>query len=753
MACIRPFPRCGLTLARVTLAFAAMGPHAAFAAVQDGEAPAAPTRSAPASSAPAPATHAASASASSAPAPATRATPASSTSAPATRATPATSAPAPATRATSAGSAPSAPTPAQSPLPIAPDKVLDHLNRTVSWYRGLQPVEQLQATPEDLLSRDKLHQQSVTALRLAFDFGRACAAILSAQPDQANLNDDSDQSTGFAGQLDRISDRVTQRVATLQSQLATLDEQLPHARAAEKTTLTAQRANLAAALALAREVQSSMQDMQRFQESALLGESKGQSGLAAQIAELQKSVPEAVRITKGSGGSSGGSGAGGNAGAGGGTASATNSPSGVNSGSASATTASSSTSAAASPTFRPDSAGVIALATEWFSLHGTRRQLNDAMKQTDSLLDQVETMRTAVTGAVRNIVRGAFASSTTADAAQLTAQKAALDAGATRFKQLSTVLVPIGEQGLTLESAQNTMQEWRNSLSARSSSVSRYLALRIGFLLGSVAVVLVISEIWRRATFRYLHDSRRRRQFLVLRRVAVGVALTVVIVFGLVSELGSIATYAGFVTAGIAVALQNVILAIVAYFFLIGRYGVRVGDRITLAGVTGRVVDIGLVRIYLMELAGPELHSTGRIVVLSNAVLFQPTALFKQIPGAEYIWHTITLTIAATADVAEASKRLKAAAESVYAQYRPSIERQYAIVQRLVDFDTSTPQPEIRVRWAESGLECSVRYPVEPENSATVDQQMLKALREALAQEPPLTLLSTEAVSIKTSGS
>ena len=288
---------------------------------------------------------------------------------------------------------------------------------------------------------------------------------------------------------------------------------------------------------------------------------------------------------------------------------------------------------------------------------------------------------------------------------------------------------------------------------ARGDTVSRYLLLRIGFLLASVAAVLVISEVWRRATFRYLHDARRRRQFLILRRVAVGVALTVVIVFGLVSELGSVATYAGFVTAGVAVALQNVILAIVAYFFLIGRYGVRVGDRVTLAGVTGRVVDIGLVRIYLMELAGPELHSTGRIVVLSNAVLFQPTAMFKQIPGADYTWHTITLTLAATADVVEANTRLQAAAEGVYEKYHQAIDRQFAAVQRLLEFDTSTPHPEVRVRWSESGVECAVRYPVVPEESATVDQQMLRALRDALAKDPPLKLLSTEAVELKPSDS
>ena len=54
------------------------------------------------------------------------------------------------------------------------------------------------------------------------------------------------------------------------------------------------------------------------------------------------------------------------------------------------------------------------------------------------------------------------------------------------------------------------------------------------------------------------------------------------------------------ITAGLAVALQNVILAVVAYFFLIGRYGVRVGDRITLAGVTGRVVEIVHTRVFFI---------------------------------------------------------------------------------------------------------------------------------------------------------
>src|SRR5262249_48627463 len=158
------------------------------------------------------------------------------------------------------------------------------------------------------------------------------------------------------------------------------------------------------------------------------------------------------------------------------------------------------------------------------------------------------------------------------------------------------------------------LQESISDLNEDWAKAGRYLALRAAMLGLAILAVLLISELWRRATFRYVGDSRRRRQFLTLRRIVIACALILTVVLGFVTEFGSLATYAGFVTAGLAVALQNPILSIVAYFFLIGRYGIRVGDRVTISGVTGDVIEIGLVRISLMEL-GPDMHSTGRVVV------------------------------------------------------------------------------------------------------------------------------------------
>jgi small-conductance mechanosensitive channel len=707
---------------------------------------------------------------------------------------------------------PNAPAPATATvaLPLPPEQVVTHVSRTITWYRRIVALQQLPVDSDDVVPRDRLYQAALTSLQLAFDFGQAAGAMAgkaqtavaaqavskehgasssgpggkpasdatrSATPAtaadagadagtgtragaSAGSGNDSQDSDSQESAVDKAAARMADRISNLQAQLTSLDEQIAHAAAKDKDTLVARRGEVSAALDLAKEIQGTVGQIQRFEEASDAHANGASGGLAAQIEDLRRSVPE-IRVARagsrfgsfgasdaqapgaGSGAASGANSGASGAGASGGGGSGASGAGSSNSGAAaprSAAPASPAAPPANTETFRPESAGVIALLGKWFSLEGARRDLADGTKQTEGLTKDLGKIREAVTQEARSLARENL-DATSTDPAQLAQSKLKFQQAATRFKQLSTLIVPLGEQGISVENAHTILEEWRDSLAARTATVARYLALRLGFLLGSVAVVLVISEVWRRATFRYLQDARRRQQFLALRRVAVGLALTLVLVFGLVSEVGSLATYAGLITAGLAVALQNVILAVVAYFFLIGRYGVRVGDRITLAGVTGRVVEIGLVRIYLMELTGPQLRSTGRMVVLSNAVLFQPTALFKQMPGGDFYWHTITLTLAPTTDVADAEKRLSEAAESVYAKYRPAIEQQHAALQRFIDFQTAMPQPEVYARLNAKGLECTVRYPVEPAQAAATDQKMLLALREAQSKAPELQLV------------
>jgi small-conductance mechanosensitive channel len=606
----------------------------------------------------------------------------------------------------------------RSLLPLTSTDVLTHVRTSLDWYRDLAMVEQINLPGVDPGARNELQQQALLTVHLAFQFGKAAEDILGreAQAQSASAAGASSGAPAQAGtpttsaQLQHAAANLSAQEATLKSEQKDIDARLRATRVSRaRSALAEQRAGVLAALQLVQQIESNVDQLRHFQESAVAGQGSPPKGLRAQLAALEHSIPA---LATGEGPAA-------------------------------------SASKAAATNFQPQSAGFLTLIGQWFTLHGYKVQLATAIKSTTTLATELTATRSRLLARVRQLVGNGLASIASGSTAQLVTQRPTIEAATGQLTELSSVILPLSEQALTLSSAQATLQDWSHALAAQESSVAGYLGLRFGILLAWVVAVLVFAEIWRRVTFRFLPDARRRRPFLMLRRLVITVALVMVVIFNLVSQFGSIATYAGFVTAGLAVALQNVILAVVAYFFLIGRYGVRVGDRVTIAGVTGRVVDVSLFRIYLMELSGPDLHSTGRMVVLSNAVLFQPTAFFKQIPGAEYLWHSVTLTIVATADVEKAYGKLQAAANKVYETYSAAIQRQHDLAQRFIEFETTAPGPEVRVRLTDSGLECTVRYPVVPEKSARIDQQMLDALRKALEGDEQFKLVASGGMALR----
>jgi small-conductance mechanosensitive channel len=183
---------------------------------------------------------------------------------------------------------------------------------------------------------------------------------------------------------------------------------------------------------------------------------------------------------------------------------------------------------------------------------------------------------------------------------------------------------------------------------------------------------------------------------------------------------------------------------VAGYFFLIGKYGLRVGDRVQVAGITGDVVDIGLVRLHLMEVvggAGP--RPTGRVVAFSNAVVFQANAgMFKQIPGTNFLWHEVTLMLAPESDYYKVEKRIMDAVTRVLAEYHDKMEIQRRNMERaLYSLRGSSFDPESRLRMSPSGLELVIRYPVELGNATEIDDRVTRALIDTIECEPKLRLV------------
>jgi len=193
-------------------------------------------------------------------------------------------------------------------------------------------------------------------------------------------------------------------------------------------------------------------------------------------------------------------------------------------------------------------------------------------------------------------------------------------------KRLAAVVVPAREERALLHRYAADLTEWQRAVDDRTNQVLRGIGIELVRVAIAVAVLLVGAVLWRVAVVRYVGDAYRRHLLLTARNVVIGTAIVLVVAFHFTSELGALVTGLGFAAAGIAFALQTIILAVAGYFAMVAPNGIRAGDRVSLQGpfsyVHGEVAEIGFVRIKLRELAGDPPRPTGRIVVFPNSVVF-----------------------------------------------------------------------------------------------------------------------------------
>jgi len=489
-------------------------------------------------------------------------------------------------------------------------------------------------------------------------------------------------------------------ISQTQAQIEDVNRQIEKASGKKRQELTSQRESLQEQLDFNKALQEALEKLTTFMSSS--GAASG--GLQKEIDDLKKSVPDVFAKTPPK------------------------------------------ATAAATPSAPPAAAegtGLISQTSLLFTRIAGLRDLNQLVTGVTEVADAARQVQTPLRARLRaTIQQGRDLTNQPApeDPAGAEANRRKMSLLTKQFKQIAGAAVPLTQEIMVLEECQASLREWQSSIHSGYLRILETVAIRLGFLLGGIVIVLGLSEVSQKAIFRYVRDARKRHQLLLVRRIVTILLMAVVLALGLVSEFASLATFAGFITAGIALALQTVIVSVAAYFFLIGRHGVRVGDRITVSGVTGDIIDVGLVRLSLMELggAGSDLHPTGRVVVVSNSVLFQGAPFFKQIPGTAYAWHEVAVKLERGSDYTLAEEKLLEAVNSVYSQYREGLEQQHQTLGGLFNIPVSAPSPQARLQLGENRLDLVIRYPVTLHRESEIDNQVARKVVEAIEGLPEL---------------
>jgi hypothetical protein len=122
------------------------------------------------------------------------------------------------------------------------------------------------------------------------------------------------------------------------------------------------------------------------------------------------------------------------------------------------------------------------------------------------------------------------------------------------------------------------------------------------------------------------------------------------------------------------------------------------------------------------------------VVAFANSIVFQVSSgLFKQIPGVNFAWHEVTLTIPAGVDYRATKDKLMAAVTAALKDSRDEIERQTRVIQRTTASSSGgDSQPRVRLSFASSGVEAHVRYPVYLSDAAEIDERVSQELLNAV---------------------
>jgi small-conductance mechanosensitive channel len=253
------------------------------------------------------------------------------------------------------------------------------------------------------------------------------------------------------------------------------------------------------------------------------------------------------------------------------------------------------------------------------------------------------------------------------------------------------------------------------------------LAAILGILLGTVLINSAIRRV--------LHHTNRRRlhQLRVIARISLQVVAVLAILLILFGPPTQLSTMIGLVSAGLTVAMRDFIVAFFGWFTLMGKNGISVGDWVEIEGVSGEVIEIGLLKTVLLELGNwtGTGHPTGRRVAFSNSFAME-NHYFNFSTTGQWLWDEIQLTIPLTGDPYEMTQEIREIVER---------ETQVDAAEAAKDWQRVTQQygarefsagPAVSLRPAANGLEVVVRYITHAPQRNIVKSKLLQAIVELL---------------------
>jgi len=466
-------------------------------------------------------------------------------------------------------------------------QVLTFIGNTIEWYRQLPTSQRIGSEPADLFFLEDNRPTAIEIVRLSFQFGKAVAAIKP--PQSTPVHPETKPATpadrevpyllSIKNKLGASAQRSGDRLQSLlQAKLA--------ARAPNKSKLDAEITEMRVRIELLNAISAGYQNLADFVLAAS-ADSNRAANMAALIEDLQRTVPDVS--------------------ADGGSPRPSNIP-----------------AAPRAPY------GIMDTISRVSALSRKEHAVRAAIERTNVLMMALQKLRSPYRQAFLNQLTSISAEKENLD--DLKHQQSVLAGVVAQLQIAAPAVGALIKQETLLNLYRSHLTEWHSEIRTEYRAAWKALLTRFGVLVASIATLFGINIVVRRLMAANVRIHDRRQALLVGERVLFGLAVIAMVLFAFAFDPGSLATFLGLLSAGLAVGLRDVLLAVGGRMVLARRLHTRVGEQVEVAGVKGQVNKLGLMEFSLNEIdaAGRE---TGREVFFANSFVFvsPATPLFRRI--------------------------------------------------------------------------------------------------------------------------
>lgn len=297
-----------------------------------------------------------------------------------------------------------------------------------------------------------------------------------------------------------------------------------------------------------------------------------------------------------------------------------------------------------------------------------------------------------------------------------------------RLQALDTVGAQGG--GNVLEGVTSGVGDWILRVTGIGFEAQRNLLL--SFL--AIAVVYTLRRLVLRFVDRRVEDPKVAYQWSKSSSY-VALFLTFVVVGTIWLEgLRELGTFLGLLSAGIAIALKDVVASAAGWVFILWRRPFQLGDRIQLGDRAGDVVDIRLFQFTLLEIGnwvGGD-QSTGRIVHVPNLLVFSEP-LYNYTAQFGFLWHELPILLTFESDWKKAKQILQDLVNERMGDTAREAERAMRTATRRFLIHIPKLTPKVYTSVQDSGVCLTLRFTCKARERRGVAEELWEAILNAFA--------------------